>query len=68
VAKKRKKSKAQPSLMIEDRDWRARHDYETLCSASEISRDSARMRGVRSHAKEQREKAQRIQRLEGKLL
>lgn len=70
MAKKRKRkatvSPEQPP--ISDDKWRRRYDYEKLIDAAEVSRDPARMRGVRAHAKEQRERADRISRLQGKLL
>jgi len=71
---KRKKKKGQDTAspgspaIYDDSKWRARSDYDTLCSAAEISRDSSRMKNAKAHAREQKVKAERIARLDGKIL
>jgi hypothetical protein len=72
MAKRKKKKGSEVALSspstYDDSKWRARSDYDTLCSAAEISRDGARMRNAKAHAREQKVKAERIARLDGKIL
>ena len=63
----KKKSAPETGAKIDD-DWEARHAFDTLCRATEISSNSTLMKKVKEHARSQKERADRIARLDGKLL
>lgn len=51
-----------------DEDWEARHAFDTLLRAAEITSNSTLMKKVKAHARTHKERADRVARLEGKLL
>jgi hypothetical protein len=71
MAKKKSKSiaEAMPSTAVESKDdGEARHAFDTLIRAHEITSNSTLMKRVKAHAKTHKERADRVARLEGKLL
>jgi hypothetical protein len=71
MAKKKSKSplEAPPSTAMESKDdWEARSAFDTLIRAHEITSNSTLMKRVKAHAKAHKERADRVARLEGKLL
>jgi hypothetical protein len=66
--RKRKPDMPAPARIAEDNEWRSRCDYDTLCQAQEISRDKGRLSGAKAHARKMKDRAERISRLEGKIL
>ena len=71
---RKKKSKIQADAPVsvstagKEDDWEARHAFDTLVRAHEISSNSSLMKRVKTHAKLHKERADRVARLEGKLL
>jgi hypothetical protein len=70
----KKKPKIQADATIastgskEPDDWEARHAFDTLIRAHEITSNTTLMKRVKQHAKQHKERADRVARLEGKLL